>query len=198
MLTATPWGRARQSLRGLRECSSPATGRPTTTRQRRFQGLLPVALNATGGAQAAGARRRGAEHDFAHCGAARSSGRAKPRRSSRARIGLDPRTRPRLVETDTGEWTDRPSSEVARRGPEGFAAFTRADPDFAFPAGESFRHQTARVWQRSRTPPRPAPGARRHATRMAIRLALIHLGRDGVPLRGASPAPAARKLLRRG
>jgi broad specificity phosphatase PhoE len=62
-----------------------------------------------------------------------------------ARLGLEHRLDVRLVETDCGDWTDRLRVDVEREDPDGVAAFLRADPDFAFPGGESLRDQTARV-----------------------------------------------------
>ena len=113
--------------------------------QRRFQGLLPVPLNETGRAQATELGARAAEQGFA---ALWCSPLARARETAAivaAALGLPAREDERLVETDTGAWTDRSFDEVSAEDPEGFAAFLRADPDFAFPAGESFRHQTARV-----------------------------------------------------
>jgi len=51
----------------------------------------------------------------------------------------------RLMETDAGEWTDRPFAEIRERAPELFAAFLAAEPGFAFPGGESFAEQELRV-----------------------------------------------------
>jgi broad specificity phosphatase PhoE len=62
-----------------------------------------------------------------------------------ARIGLPPREDPRLMETDAGDWTNRSFADVQREAPELFAAFVNADPDFAFPGGESFVEQEQRV-----------------------------------------------------
>jgi broad specificity phosphatase PhoE len=61
------------------------------------------------------------------------------------RIGLEPMMDARLMETDAGEWTDRPFSEIRERAPELFAAFLAAEPGFAFPGGESFAEQELRV-----------------------------------------------------
>ena len=62
-----------------------------------------------------------------------------------ARIGLEPREDPRLMETDAGEWTDRLFSDVEAEDPNGFAGFIEGHPDFAFPGGESFAQQGVRV-----------------------------------------------------
>jgi broad specificity phosphatase PhoE len=62
-----------------------------------------------------------------------------------ARIGLQPREDARLMETDAGDWTNRSFVDVSAEAPELFAAFANADPDFAFPGGESFVQQEQRV-----------------------------------------------------
>jgi len=62
-----------------------------------------------------------------------------------ARIGLTPREDARLMETDAGNWTNRTFADVQGEAPELFAAFVNADPDFAFPGGESFVQQEKRV-----------------------------------------------------
>ena len=49
------------------------------------------------------------------------------------------------METDAGEWTDRSFAEVRAESPQAFAAFLAGDPAFAFPDGESFAEQEARV-----------------------------------------------------
>jgi broad specificity phosphatase PhoE len=49
------------------------------------------------------------------------------------------------METDAGDWTDRSFAEVIAQAPELFASFANAEPDFAFPGGESFVAQEQRV-----------------------------------------------------
>ncbi len=61
------------------------------------------------------------------------------------RIGLQPREDARLMETDAGDWTNRSFNDVIAESPDLFAAFAAADPDFAFPGGESFAQQEHRV-----------------------------------------------------
>jgi broad specificity phosphatase PhoE len=134
--------------------------------ERRFQGHLPVPLDDTGRVQAA---------DLAECAAAGAGGEAavgagetdgagaalgvpfvvlwcspllRARETAEivgARIGLAPREDPRLAETDAGDWTDRLFVDVQAEDPDGFAGFIEGRPDFAFPGGESFAQQGARV-----------------------------------------------------
>jgi broad specificity phosphatase PhoE len=111
----------------------------------RFQGRLPVALNATGRAQAALLAQRAAALDFVELWASPLARALETAQIVGARIGLQPRLDERLVETDCGDWTDRLQDEIEAEDPDALAAFQRADPDFAFPGGESFRAQTERV-----------------------------------------------------
>jgi broad specificity phosphatase PhoE len=111
----------------------------------RFQGLLPVPLNATGRAQAEQLADVAATMGFVELWASPLPRALETALIVGARIGLEPRTDPRLVETDCGDWTGRLRSEIEAVDPDGVAAFTRADIDFAFPAGESLRDQTTRV-----------------------------------------------------
>ena len=62
-----------------------------------------------------------------------------------AHLGLAIAEDARLMETDAGDWTDRPFTEVEAADPERFAGFVAGDPDFAFPGGESFAAQQDRV-----------------------------------------------------
>jgi broad specificity phosphatase PhoE len=62
-----------------------------------------------------------------------------------ARIGLEPREDPRLMETDAGDWTNRSFADVQAEVPELFASFVNAEAQFAFPGGESFEQQEVRV-----------------------------------------------------
>jgi probable phosphoglycerate mutase len=127
--------------------------------ERRFQGHLPVPLDDTGREQA----RDLAERANAGAGGWPGEGgdasgvpfqalwcspllRARETADIVAeRIGLTPREDARLMETDAGDWTDRLFADVAAEDPDGFAGFIEGRPDFAFPGGESFAAQGARV-----------------------------------------------------
>jgi probable phosphoglycerate mutase len=123
--------------------------------ERRFQGHLPVPLDATGREQA----RDLAERASAGAGAGTGSDgipfaalwcspltRARETADVVAeRLGLHPREDARLMETDAGDWTDRLFADVHAEDPDGFAGFIEGRPDFAFPGGESFAHQGERV-----------------------------------------------------
>jgi broad specificity phosphatase PhoE len=125
--------------------------------ERRFQGHLPVPLDETGRTQAADL----AERASAGAGGGLDGGPdgipfialwCSPLLRARetaeivgARIGLEPREEPRLMETDAGDWTNRLFSDVQAEDPDGFAGFIEGRPDFAFPGGESFAQQGVRV-----------------------------------------------------
>ena len=145
--------------------------------ERRFQGLLPVPLNANGRAQAERLAELAATRGFT---ALWCSPLARARETAGivgARLKLRPREDRRLVETDAGDWTGRSFAEIKAEDPERFAAFVAADPQFAFPGGESFRAQTARVMEALQAigeGPRPVLVI---CHGMAIRLAFAALGR---------------------
>jgi broad specificity phosphatase PhoE len=111
----------------------------------RFQGQLPVPLDDTGRAQAAELAERAAAHDFATLWCSPLLRARETAAVVAARIGLEPREDPRLMETDAGDWTDRTFADVRAEAPDAFAAFLSGEPDFAFPGGESFAQQGVRV-----------------------------------------------------
>jgi probable phosphoglycerate mutase len=117
--------------------------------ERRFQGHLPVPLDATGREQAADLAERAATGaggvPFA---ALWCSPLLRARETAdvvATRIGLEPREERRMAETDAGDWTDRLFVDVQAEDPDGFAGFIEGRPDFAFPGGESFTQQGVRV-----------------------------------------------------
>ncbi|HLI33134.1 MAG TPA: histidine phosphatase family protein [Solirubrobacteraceae bacterium] len=120
-------------------------GRTAYNHERRFQGRLPVALDAVGIAQAQTLAREAAAVPFT---ALFSSPLRRARETAdivAAALGLPVREDERLMETDAGAWTDMPFAEVSERWPEEFRRFAQLDPTFAFPEGESFAAQQQRV-----------------------------------------------------
>jgi broad specificity phosphatase PhoE len=104
-----------------------------------------VPLDDTGRAQAAELAERAAGFGFA---ALWCSPLLRARETAdvvAARIGLQPREDARFMETDSGDWTNRSFADVIAEAPEQFASFANAEPDFAFPGGESFVAQEQRV-----------------------------------------------------
>ena len=111
----------------------------------RFQGQQAIPLNEVGRAQAVELAERAAGYDFA---ALWCSPLLRARETAdvvAARIGLAPVEDARLMETDSGDWTDRSFADVIAEAPDAFAAFANADASFAFPGGESFAQQEVRV-----------------------------------------------------
>jgi broad specificity phosphatase PhoE len=145
---------------------------------RRFQGHLPVALDAVGREQAHALARLAATREWATliC-----SPLARARETAEivgAAIGHHPIDDARFAETDCGDWTDLTFDAVQAAHPEQFASYLRADPDFAFPGGESFAQQQLRVLEgidAARQGPRPALIV---CHRGSIRLALAALHGD--------------------
>ncbi|MGA9874403.1 MAG: histidine phosphatase family protein [Solirubrobacteraceae bacterium] len=120
--------------------------------ERRFQGHLPVPLDDTGREQARDLAERASAGAGGVGGIPFKTLWCSPLLRARetadivaARIGLEPREEPRLMETDAGDWTDRLFVDVQAEDPAGFAGFIGGDPSFAFPGGESFAQQGVRV-----------------------------------------------------
>jgi len=113
--------------------------------ERRFQGQQPVPLDETGRKQAVELAERAADHGFS---ALWSSPLRRARETADVvaeRIGLAPREDARLMETDAGEWTNLLFGEVQAKSPQLLTKFLAGEADFAFPGGESFAQQEARV-----------------------------------------------------
>jgi broad specificity phosphatase PhoE len=165
-------------------------GRTAYNHERRFQGLLPVPLDAQGQKQARALAEQAAAHDFQ---ALWSSPLLRARQTAEIvgeRIGLTPRDDERLVETDAGAWTDRTFAEVNAEQPEQFARFVALDPTFAFPGGESFAAQAQRVSAALHEIARGELPALVVCHGVVIRLALMSLVADAAaPPARAEPAP---------
>ncbi len=113
--------------------------------ERRFQGQSAVALSDRGREQARGLAEAAAGRGFAALWCSPLLRAAETAAIVAGRLGLEPVTEARLMETDAGAWTDRLFSDVEAVDPERFAAFVAGDPAFAFPGGESFADQQERV-----------------------------------------------------
>jgi broad specificity phosphatase PhoE len=111
----------------------------------RFQGQQAIPLDEVGRAQAAELAERAAGYGFAALWCSPLLRARETADAVAARIGLQPVEDARLMETDSGDWTDRSFAEVIAEAPDAFAAFAAADAGFAFPGGESFAQQEVRV-----------------------------------------------------
>ena len=120
-------------------------GRTAYNLEGRFQGQQEVPLDEVGRAQAAELAERAVAYEFAALWCSPLLRARETADAVAARIGLEPREDARLMETDAGDWTNRSFAEVHAESPQLFEAFANADPDFAFPGGESFVEQEQRV-----------------------------------------------------
>jgi broad specificity phosphatase PhoE len=120
-------------------------GQTAYNHEGRFQGHLPVPLNATGRQQAAALAEVAAGVQIVSLWCSPLLRARETADAVAARIGLEPIEDARFVETDTGDWTDRSFADVRAEDPDGFARYERSDPSFRYPGGESFAEQSARV-----------------------------------------------------
>jgi broad specificity phosphatase PhoE len=120
-------------------------GQTAYNHEGRFQGHLPVPLDATGREQAAALAEVAAGVQIVSLWCSPLLRARETADVVAARIGLAPVEDARFAETDTGDWTDRSFADVRAEDPEGFARFQRSDPTFRYPGGESFAEQSARV-----------------------------------------------------
>jgi broad specificity phosphatase PhoE len=120
-------------------------GQTAYNHEGRFQGHLPVPLDATGREQAAALAEVAAGVQITSLWCSPLLRARETAEVVAARIGLEPTEDARFAETDTGDWTDRSFADVRAADPEGFARFQRSDPSFRYPGGESFAEQSARV-----------------------------------------------------
>jgi broad specificity phosphatase PhoE len=120
-------------------------GQTAYNKEGRFQGQQQVPLDELGREQAAELAERAAAYGFAALWCSPLLRARETADAVAARIGLQPREDARLMETDAGDWTNRSFADVIAEAPQLFASFANAEPDFAFPGGESFVAQEQRV-----------------------------------------------------
>jgi broad specificity phosphatase PhoE len=153
-------------------------GQTAYNHEGRFQGHLPVPLNATGRRQAHALAELAADVVLTSLWCSPLHRARETADIVAARIDLTPHEDARFAETDTGDWTDRSFAEIQAEDPDGFARFQRSDPTFRYPGGESFAEQSTRVQAGLRdlyAQPRELP-ALVVCHRGVIRLALAALG----------------------
>ncbi|MEV4312779.1 histidine phosphatase family protein [Actinocrispum sp. NPDC049592] len=143
---------------------------------RRFQGQMDVPLNFTGRTQAKALASRVASLGLV---ALWSSPLARARETAEAvsvQIGLPVRVDARLMETDTGVWTDRLYAELEAADPVAYQGFVTGAEGFGFEGGESYVEQGDRVMAalaEISSGPRPALVV---CHGMVMRLAMRRLG----------------------
>lgn len=120
-------------------------GRTPYNHEGRFQGLGDVPLDETGLRQAQELAEHAAGRGLVALWASPLRRARQTAEAVAAVTGLEIRFDARLVETDTGDWTDRSFEEVRAEDPVAFDAWLNGDSAFAFPGGESFQQQGDRV-----------------------------------------------------
>lgn len=120
-------------------------GRTAYNAAGRFQGHLPVPLDDLGREQARELAVAAAELAPAVLVASPLARAWETASIVGERLGLEPVADARFVETDAGDWTDRPFADVVAEDPEGFQRFLALDLGWGFPGGERFADQQARV-----------------------------------------------------
>jgi broad specificity phosphatase PhoE len=111
----------------------------------RFQGQQAVPLDDTGREQAGVLAEHAAGYGFTALWCSPLLRARETAEIVSARIGLELKEDPRLMETDAGDWTNRPFADVQAEAPQLFEKFFTGNPSFAFPGGESFAAQEVRV-----------------------------------------------------
>lgn len=122
-------------------------GQTSYNHTRRFQGQMEVPLDDTGRQQAKDLAARVAGLGLV---ALWASPLARARQTAQAvseHLGLPIRFDDRLMETDTGIWTDRLYDEMAEHDPHAYQGFAGAHEDFGFEGGETYAEQGDRVMQ---------------------------------------------------
>jgi probable phosphoglycerate mutase len=120
-------------------------GRTPYNDEGRFQGQGDIPLDALGLQQARELAERAVPYGFAVLWASPLRRARQTAEAVAAATGLTIQFDDRLMETDTGDWTDRSFADVQAEAPEAFHAWQVGDPSFAFPGGESFQEQGDRV-----------------------------------------------------
>jgi broad specificity phosphatase PhoE len=111
----------------------------------RVMGWIDVPLNARGREQA---RELAGEVENRGIAALYTSHLARARETAEIvgqAIGLEPVVDERFAESNRGDWEGRFVEDIEREQPAAWERWMRADPDFAFPGGESLAGHCARV-----------------------------------------------------
>lgn len=166
-------------------------GRTPYNDEGRFQGQGDVPLDETGLRQARELAEKAVPYGFEVLWASPLRRARQTAEAVAAATGLEIRFDERLMETHTGDWTDRSFAEMQAEDPDGFEAWRVGDSGFAFPGGESFQEQGDRVvaaLEEIEQGPQPALVV---CHGVAIRLALAR--RRGEP--GPGPNPIANGAI---
>lgn len=166
-------------------------GRTPYNHEGRFQGQSDVPLDETGRRQAVELAECAAAHGFVTLWSSPLERARQTAEAVAARTGLTIQWDERLMETDTGAWTNRTFAEMQAEEPAGFEAWLTGDPAWEFPGGESFQRQGDRVMAALAEIERGPQPALVVCHGMSIRLALAR--RRGKP--GPGPNAVANGAL---
>jgi broad specificity phosphatase PhoE len=111
----------------------------------RVMGWVDSPLNEHGREQARALAREAAEARLAALYASHLARATETAAIVAEALGLEPVVDERFAESRRGRWEGRLVEEIEREDPDAWAAWMRADPEFAFPGGESLAEHCSRV-----------------------------------------------------
>ncbi|ALG07138.1 histidine phosphatase family protein [Kibdelosporangium phytohabitans] len=120
-------------------------GQTAYNQTRRFQGQTEVPLDETGQRQAKELAVTVADLGLVALWSSPLTRARQTAEAVSAHIGVPIRFDPRLMETDTGVWTDRLYDELAAADPGAFHGWVSGAEDFGFDGGETYAEQGDRV-----------------------------------------------------
>lgn len=120
-------------------------GRTAYNQSRRFQGQTEVPLDETGHRQAGELAVKAAGLGLVALWSSPLTRARQTAEAVSAHVGLPVRYDPRLMETDTGVWTDRLYDELAEADPAAYQGWLSGADGFGFDGGETYAQQGDRV-----------------------------------------------------
>ncbi|WP_168211310.1 histidine phosphatase family protein [Actinosynnema sp. ALI-1.44] len=120
-------------------------GQTAYNQTRRFQGQTEVPLDETGQRQAKELAVTVADLGLVALWSSPLTRARQTAEAVSAHIGVPIRFDPRLMETDTGVWTDRLYDELAAADPAAYRGWVSGAGDFGFEGGETYAEQGDRV-----------------------------------------------------
>jgi broad specificity phosphatase PhoE len=143
--TETPCGKPQRLRCGNVTLYLARHGQTAYNHTRRFQGQMDVPLDETGLRQAKDLALRVAGLGLVALWASPLARARQTAEAVSAHLGLPIQFDDRLMETDTGVWTDRLYDDLAAENPPAFQGFLTADETFGFEGGETYAQQAKRV-----------------------------------------------------
>ncbi|MCE7006513.1 histidine phosphatase family protein [Kibdelosporangium philippinense] len=169
-------------------------GQTAYNQTRRFQGQMDVPLDETGHQQAKQLAIKVADLGIVALWASPLARARQTAEAVSAHLGLPIQFDARLMETDTGIWTDKMYDDLAAADPYAYEGWVTARPDFGFEGGETYVQQTERVMA-ALTEIEQGPGPALVISHgMSMRLALTRRGGDTWLAKEAIPNTAVIEL----